>query len=73
MSRSEMALLPHVLPTASQVLTTDLKITNAEANIFNLLADMVFKQLRALCHQRRGIAADGGSSPIVGDTFSREL
>jgi hypothetical protein len=38
MSRSEMALLPHDLPTASQVLTIDLKITIAEANIFNLLA-----------------------------------
>ena len=38
MSRSEMALLPRDLPTASQVLTTELKITIAEANIFNLLA-----------------------------------
>ena len=38
MSRSEMALLPHALPTASQVLTTDLKITIAEANVFNFLA-----------------------------------
>ena len=38
MSRSEMALLPHALPTASQVLTTDLKITDAEAQVFNFLA-----------------------------------
>ena len=43
MSRSEMALLPHALPTASQVLTTDLKNTIAEANIFNLLADDEFQ------------------------------
>ena len=43
MSRSEMALLPHDLPTASQVLTIDLKITIAEANIFNLLADDDFQ------------------------------
>ena len=43
MSRSEMALLPHDLPTASQVLTTDLKITIAEANISNLLADDDFQ------------------------------
>ena len=39
MSRSEMALLPCALPTASQVLTTDPKITITEPNIFNLLTD----------------------------------
>ena len=41
--REQMALLPHDLPTASQVLTTDLKITIAEANISNLLADDDFQ------------------------------
>ena len=32
-----MALLTHVLPTASQVLTAVSKITYAESKIFNLL------------------------------------
>ena len=36
-SRTEMALLTHVLPTASQVLTAVSKITYAESKIFNLL------------------------------------
>ena len=35
MSRSELALLPCLTSTASQVLTADTKITNAEANNFN--------------------------------------
>ena len=38
MSRTNMALLMRVLLTASQVLTADSKITNAEANIVDLLA-----------------------------------
>ena len=38
MSRSETALLPHALPTASQVLTTDTKIFSSEAHVFNFLA-----------------------------------
>ena len=43
MSRSEMAHIPCVLLTASQVLTTDMKITKSEANIFNFLADDAFQ------------------------------
>ena len=35
MSRSALALLPHIMRTASQVLTTDPKIVDYEANIFN--------------------------------------
>ena len=38
MSRSEIVLLPCVLPTASQVMTMDPKSTIAEAKIFNFLA-----------------------------------
>ena len=38
MSRSEMVIIPRVLPTPSQVLTMDSKTTNAEANIFNFFA-----------------------------------
>ena len=38
MSRTEMALLTRVLLTASQVLTTDSKITIAEAQNFIFLA-----------------------------------
>ena len=43
MSRSEMALLPCVLLTASQVLTTDTNITKSEGKIFNFLADDGFQ------------------------------
>ena len=43
MSRSEMALLPHVLPTPSQVLTMDSKSTRYEGKIFNLFADDGFQ------------------------------
>ena len=39
MSRSEMALLPCVLPTPSQVMTMDSKSTFSEVNIFNFFAD----------------------------------
>ena len=35
MSRSALALLPHIMRTASQVLTTDSKIVDYETNIFN--------------------------------------
>ena len=43
MSRSEMAHIPCVLLTASQVLTTDTKITKSEVKIFNFLADDAFR------------------------------
>ena len=43
MSRSEMALLPCVLPTPSQVMTMDSKSTFAEVNIFNFIADDGFR------------------------------
>ena len=43
MSRSEMALLPHVLPTPSQVLTMDSKSTRYEGKIFHLFADDGFQ------------------------------
>ena len=42
MSRSALALLPHVKRTASQVLTTDSKIVDCEANIFNLILHEFF-------------------------------
>ena len=37
MSRSALVLLPHIMRTASQVLTTDSKIVDYEANIFNMI------------------------------------
>ena len=43
MSRSEMALLLCVFPTASQVLTTDTKRICSKTNMFNLLADDDFQ------------------------------
>ena len=43
MSRSDMALIPHVSPSAAKVLTTDTKSTVAEAKIFNFLADAEFQ------------------------------
>ena len=46
MSRSEMAYLPRVFLTASQVMTTDKKSTIAEAKIFNFAADDHFQAAR---------------------------
>ena len=66
MSRSEMAYLPRVFPTASQVLTKDTKITKSEANIFNFLADDAFPAvagafLPTAWHRCAGCSlADGG-------------
>ena len=48
MSRSEMALLPRITLTASQVLTTNSAIIGYEANIFNILGDLICKWLCAL-------------------------
>ena len=59
MSRSEMVIIPRVLPTPSQVLTMDPKSTIAEANIFNLFADDGFQAavgafLPTACHRCPG-------------------
>ena len=43
MSRSEMALIPCVLPTASQALTTDSVFIGVEVKIFNLFAGAGFQ------------------------------
>ena len=43
MSQSEMALLPYVLPTASQALTTDSVFISVELKIFNLFVDAGFQ------------------------------
>ena len=43
MSRSEMALLPRVLPTASQTLTTDSVFIGVEVKIVNLFAGAHFQ------------------------------
>ena len=69
MSRSEMALLPHVLPTPSQVLTMDSKSTIAEDKIFNVFADDDFQAaegalLPTMWHRCAGwfVADDGWCS-----------
>ena len=72
MSRSEMALLPCVLLTASQVLTTDTNITKSEGKIFNFLADDGFQAaagglLPTVWHRCAGcFLADGGRSYCSG-------
>ena len=81
MSRSEIVLLPCVLPTASQVLTTDTKITKSEVKIFNFIADDGFQAaagglLPTVWHRCAGcFLADGGRSYCSGalklDTSTR--
>ena len=48
MSRTDMALLKHVLPTASQMLTADSEITSVKAKIFNSSVRNGFQALSAL-------------------------
>ena len=66
MSRSEMTLLPRVLLTASQVLTTDTKITKSEAKIFNFIAADGFAGSCGTFLPTAWHRCAGYSSPTVG-------
>ena len=66
-----MALLMRVLLTASQVLTADSKITNAEANIVDLLAVDDFQAVAtAFWCQSRGVSALPSSLPFLCGAFA---